>query len=97
MMSSSEHEYRFAGLVIPFHPRPKKKSELEVSTIAALVAVNILHEADESPEEKLLALIEASGEAEVIDASDALEALGETYEDFSMGYQASANNDNNAD
>jgi len=95
-MSSSEHEYRFAGLVIPFHPRPRKKTELEVSTIAALVAVNILHDADESPEEKLLNLIEASGEAEVIDASDALEAIGENCEDFSMGYQASADNDNRA-
>ena len=96
-MSSSEHEYRFAGLVIPFHPRPKKKSELEVSTIAALVAVNILHDADESPEEKLLSLIEATGEAEVIDASDALEALGDGADDISMGYQAFVSNDNRTD
>jgi hypothetical protein len=96
-MSSSEHEYRFAGLVIPFHPRPRKRTELEVSTIAALVAVNILHDADESPEEKLLSLIEATGEAEVIDASDALDALDDTSEQFSMGYQASASNDNRID
>ena len=41
----------------------------------ALVAVTILHEDGEAPEDKLIDLIEASYEAEVIEVVDALEEL----------------------
>ena len=41
----------------------------------ALVAVTILHEEGEAPEDKLIDLIEASYEAEVIEVVDALEEL----------------------
>ena len=47
------------------------------TTIAALIAVTILHDETESPEDKLIDMIEASGEAEVMDSSDALDMLGE--------------------
>ena len=45
------------------------------TTIAALIAVTILHDETESPEDKLIDMIEASGEAEVMDSSDALICL----------------------
>lgn len=66
--------------IIPFSPRksPKKdvpEKDLKVTTIAAVIAVTILHNDDENPEEKLMALIESSGEAEILDALDATDDL----------------------
>ena len=81
-MQTSDHEIRLSGDVIPFQPKdgqPKKNQTKTVATttIAALIAVTILHDETESPEDKLIDLIEASGEAEVMDSADALDMLGE--------------------
>ena len=85
-MRTSDHDMRLSGDVIPFQPKngqPTKKQAKKVvtTTIAALVAVTILHEETESPEDKLIDLIEASGDAEVMDSSDALDLLGEVEAD----------------
>ncbi len=93
-MSPSDREFCFDGSVIPFQPRPEKKEKLEVSTIAALVAVTILHAEGESPEDKLLQLIEQSGEAEVLDASDAFETMLDPAEEMHVAVQNAASNDN---
>ena len=90
-MQTTDHEMRLSGDIIPFRPRTvkseKKQSEKVVTTtIAALIAVTILHDDAESPEDKLIDMIEASGEAEVMDSSDALDMLGEL--DFDHGQQA---------
>lgn len=93
-MSPSDREFCLNNSVIPFEPRSTKKEKLEVSTIAALVAVTILHTEDESPEEKLLELIEQSGEAEVIDASDAFEPIAGSEGELHIALQHTAVNDN---
>ena len=61
--------------VIPFSPRKSTKTGVKVTTIAAVIAVIVLHSDDENPEEKLLDLIESSGEAEILDALDATDDL----------------------
>ena len=61
--------------VIPFSPRKSTNTGVKVTTIAAVIAVIVLHSDDENPEEKLLDLIESSGEAEILDALDATDDL----------------------
>ena len=81
-MRTTDHEMRLSGDIIPFQPRTVKlekgqREKVVTTTIAALIAVTILHDETESPEDKLIDMIEASGEAEVMDSSDALDMLGE--------------------
>ncbi|MEC8146301.1 MAG: hypothetical protein VX073_06355 [Pseudomonadota bacterium] len=45
---------------------------MATTSIAAVIAVTILHSSDESPEERLLTILEQSGEVEVLDAEEAL-------------------------
>ena len=85
-MQKTDHEMRLSGDVIPFEPRALKSEKgqtkkVVTTTIAALIAVTILHDETESPEEKLIDMIEAGGEAEVMDSSDALDMLGDIYPD----------------
>ena len=61
--------------IIPFSPRKPDEKNVKVTTIAAIIAVTVLHNDDEIPEEKLMDLIEASGEAEILDAIDATDEL----------------------
>ena len=81
-MQTTDHEMRLSGDIIPFQPRTVKSGKRQqkkvvTTTVAALIAVTILHDETESPEDKLIDMIEASGEAEVMDSSDALDMLGE--------------------
>ena len=92
-MRSSDRDTRIQGAVIPFQPRKEAEAEVQASTIAALVAVTILHDADERPEDKLIDLIEQSGDAEVVDAVDATDGLAEARADLSL--TGTALNDNN--
>ena len=61
--------------IIPFSPRKASQKNVSVTTIAAIIAVSVLHSDDENPEDKLMALIEASGEVEILDALDATDDL----------------------
>ena len=61
--------------IIPFSPRKANQKNVSVTTIAAIIAVSVLHSDDENPEDKLMALIEASGEVEILDALDATDDL----------------------
>lgn len=76
-MRTSDHDMRLSGEVIPFQPKKEKTKKMMSTTIAALIAVTIVHDETESPEDKLIELIEATGEAEVMDSSDALDMLAE--------------------
>lgn len=58
--------------VIPFQRPEIDEDNVTTTSIAAVIAVTILHTEGTSPEDKLLELIEATGEAEVLDADDAL-------------------------
>ena len=61
--------------IIPFSPRKANQKNVSVTTIAAIIAVSVLHSDDENPEDKLMALIESSGEVEILDALDATDDL----------------------
>ena len=76
--------------VIPFH-RPEAEHEaVEATSIAAVIAVTVLHSADESPEDRLLEILERSGDVEVLDAEDAMEELDPGFES-SMALPANDN------
>ena len=99
-MQTTDHEMRLSGDIIPFQPRTVKsrkgqQKKVSTTTIAALIAVTILHDETVSPEDKLIDMIEASGEAEVMDSSDALDMLGELDQDQAQeGYIKTPTNDN---
>ena len=68
--------------IIPFSPRKTNQKNVSVTTIAAIIAVSVLHSDDENPEDKLMALIEASGEVEILDVLDATDDLEVTGQDL---------------
>ncbi len=59
--------------VIPFERPARREEQLTTSSIAAVIAVTVLHYEGESPETRLLEIVESSGEAEVLDVTDALD------------------------
>ena len=61
--------------IIPFSPRKSSHQNISVTTIATIIAVTVLHSDDENPEDKLMGLIESSGEVEILDALDATDDL----------------------
>ena len=87
---------RDAGLpcrVIPFERPARREEQLTISSIAAVIAVTVLHSEGESPEIRLLEIIESSGVAEVLDVVDELDQFEEIGDDQPMAKQAV--NDNN--
>ena len=76
-MQPSDRDLPASGDIIPFPAETPKSKGLLTTTIAALVAVTVLHDESISAEDKLLELIESSGEAEVMDSSEALDLLDE--------------------
>ena len=53
-MQTTDHEMRLSGDIIPFQPKTVKSEEgqsqkVVTTTIAALIAVTILHDDSESP------------------------------------------------
>jgi hypothetical protein len=72
-MRMTDHDSRQDCRVIPFVRPASNHDNITTSSIAAVIAVTILHHEGESPEERLLEIIEASGEAEVLDIADVLD------------------------
>ena len=89
-MRMPNHDSRQGCRVIPFVRPVTNEDNVVTSSIAAVIAVTILHHEGESPEERLLEIIEASGEAEVLDVTDALEEV-ETLSDAPMPFDRPAN------
>lgn len=92
-MRPHDHERALTGAVIPFAPR-KTDEGPQVSTIVALVAVSVLHNQDETVEDKLADLIEQSGQAEIIEVSDAFGEGGVYEASDALPPIPSASNDN---
>ena len=69
-MRMPDHDPRQDCHVIPFVRPVTSENAILTSSIAAVIAVTILHRKGESPEERLLDIIDASGEAEVLDVAD---------------------------
>tara|TARA_B100000768_G_C11006338_1_gene260123 strand:+ start:27 stop:320 length:294 start_codon:yes stop_codon:yes gene_type:complete len=72
-MRMTDNDSRQDCRVIPFLRPVTNEDNVVTSSIAAVIAVTILHYEGDSPEERLLEIIEASGEAEVLDIADVLE------------------------
>ena len=72
-MRMPDHDPRQDCRVIPFVRPVASEDAILTSSIAAIIAVTVLHREDESPEERLLDIIDASGEAEVLDVADVME------------------------
>ena len=89
-MRMPNHDPRQDCRVIPFVRPVTNEDNVVTSSIAAVIAVTILHHEGESPEERLLEIIEASGEAEVLDVTDALKEF-ETLSDTPMPFDRPAN------
>ena len=89
-MRMTDHDSRQDCRVIPFVKPVTNEDNVVTSSIAAIIAVTILHHEGESPEERLLEIIEASGEAEVLDIADALEEF-ETLRNAPMPFDRPAN------
>ena len=75
-MRMPKHNPRQNCRVIPFVRPLASEDTIQTSNIAAVIAVTILHRENESPEERLLDIINASGEAEVLDVVDVMEEHG---------------------
>ena len=93
-MLTPDHDLRLSGDIIPFQPRKTTETSMVTTTIAALVAVTILHDRSYLPEDKLLDIIEQSGEAEVLDTADAYDMFPPEDTEPSMNLTPSASNDN---
>ena len=74
--------------VIPFERPARREDQLTTSSIAAVIAVTVLHYEGESPETRLLEIIELSGEAEVLDVTDALDQFDKIGHDQPMAEYA---------
>ena len=74
-MQNQDKKASKIGNIIPFSPRKSNQQNVLVTTIATIIAVTILHNDDENPEDKLMTLIESSGEVEILDALDATDDL----------------------
>lgn len=73
-MRSRDTEPAMTGAIIPFAPRIcEEESGPTVSTIVAVMAVTLLHDKDECAEDRLAQLIERSGEAEIVEMSEAFD------------------------
>ena len=89
-MRMTDHDSRQDCRVIPFVRPVTNEDNIVASSIASVIAVTILHHESESPEERLLEIIEASDKVEVFDIADALEEF-ETLSNAPMPFDRPAN------
>lgn len=71
-MRLTDRDHRPECHVIPFHRPQIQSDEVAATSIAAVIAVTVLHSSAESPEDRLLEILENSGEVEILDADEAL-------------------------
>ena len=92
-MHLTDHDAGQTCRVIPFERPERRKDQLTTSSIAAVIAVTILHYEGESPETRLLEIIESSGEAEVLDVTDdAIDQFDDSSEEQPMTGHAANDN-----
>ena len=78
-MRLTDRDHRPECHVIPFNRPHTEPDVATTTTIAAVIAVTVLHSSAESPEDRLLAILEQSGEVEILDAVEALAACEAAY------------------
>ena len=92
-MRMPDHDPRQDCRVIPFVRPVASEDSILTSSIAAVIAVTILHREGESPEERLFEIIDASGVAEILDVADVIEE--DEIPSSSPGPCLQPDNDNN--
>ena len=80
-MRLTDRDHRPECHVIPFQPPQAQPEEVAATSIAAVIAVTVLHSSDESPEDRLLTILEQSGDVEVLDAEETLVDCEVYYEE----------------
>jgi len=75
-MPKTETGIRDGCVILPFAKPEFPSQNVKATTLAALIAVTIIHDADISPEDRLIEIIESTGEVEVLDSEDTLSDLG---------------------
>ena len=75
-MSKMETGIRDGCVILPFTKRDLSKTNATTTTLAALLAVTVIHDSDISAEERLIEIIEKNGDVEVLDAEDVLADMG---------------------
>ncbi|MDB2391318.1 hypothetical protein N9X12_08905 [Alphaproteobacteria bacterium] len=83
-MRLTDRDPRTECAIIPFQRPHQDTDSITTSNIAAVIAVTVLHDCDMSPEEKLISIIEASGEAEILDNIDGMESFSEFDQPFDV-------------
>ena len=73
-MRLTDRDHRPECHVIPFNRPEIQPEEVAATSIAAVIAVTVLHSSSESPEDRLLAILEQSGEVEILDSDEAFGA-----------------------
>ena len=69
-MRLTDRDHRPECHVIPFNRPEIQPEEVAATSIAAVIAVTVLHTSSESPEDRLLAILEQSGEVEILDSDE---------------------------
>ena len=93
-MTTADISIREQCQILPFRKPSTSEGEVTTTTIAALVAVTIIHETGVSAEDHLLDIIERSGEAEILDSEDAFAELGLLEQDDQLQISHDPANDN---
>jgi len=81
-MRLTDRDHRPECHVIPFQRPQIHSEEVAATSIAAVIAVTVLHSSGESPEDRLLEILENSGEVEILDADEALGDYEATIDDI---------------
>jgi hypothetical protein len=89
-MRMPDNDQRQDCRVIPFVRPVASEDTILTSSIAAVIAVTILHREGESPEERLFDIIDESGEAEILDIADVMEG----YETLNASPKSTTQPDN---
>jgi hypothetical protein len=63
-------------VILPFNPKDMNRNKIQTTSLAALIAVTVMHDDQVSAEEKLMEIIERSGEVEILDADEAYADFG---------------------
>lgn len=63
-------------VILPFNLKDMEDDKLQATSLAALIAITVMHDANENAEDKLMEIIERSGDVEILDAEDAYADLG---------------------
>lgn len=94
-MPQTDAGIREGCVILPFVSPTDGHETLQTTSLAALVAVTILHDAEVCPEQRLIEILEQSGEVEVLDSEEAFADLGLEELDTPTGYQLKTpSNDN---